>query len=368
MSNVVRNTVLVTALVAATGLAFAARQGASSPLQNPLSVGVFADAARNQAFMGTVQVKVTNNSGEIVRVPYWQLPNAADESKLFQVSQNGKPVEYLGKLVKRGAPTESELVTFQPHETKVFNVNLAESYDLSRGGAYTLNFQSVLEGAKTAQGRRLADVAGRTAQLSAPTLQVTVDERNPLNSINQRKPGGGGTVTYINGVGYAGCSATQQTDAAAGVAQARAYSQDARGYLAGSTHGPRYTTWFGAYTSGDWATMNQHFVAIDDAIDQTNNQVIIDCSCHQNYYAYVYPSQAYRIYVCNAFWTAPTSGTDSKGGTLIHETSHFTVVAGTDDWVYGQSGAKSLAISDPAKARDNADSHEYFAENTPHQN
>jgi peptidyl-Lys metalloendopeptidase len=35
--------------------------------------------------------------------------------------------------------------------------------------------------------------------------------------------------------------------------------------------------------------------------------------------------------------------------------------------VYGQSGAKSLAISDPNKAIDNADSHEYFAENTPAQ-
>jgi peptidyl-Lys metalloendopeptidase len=45
--------------------------------------------------------------------------------------------------------------------------------------------------------------------------------------------------------------------------------------------------------------------------------------------------------------------------------SHFTVVAGTDDWVYGQSGAAELANRDPAKAIDNADSHEYFGENTP---
>lgn len=72
--------------------------------------------------------------------------------------------------------------------------------------------------------------------------------------------------------------------------------------------------------------------------------------------------------MCNAFWTAPTSGTDSKGGTIIHETSHFNVVAGTDDIVYGQSGAKSLAISDPSQAIQNADSHEYFAENTPNLN
>jgi peptidyl-Lys metalloendopeptidase len=45
--------------------------------------------------------------------------------------------------------------------------------------------------------------------------------------------------------------------------------------------------------------------------------------------------------------------------------SHFTVVASTNDYVYGQTGAKNLAISDPSKAINNADNHEYFAENTP---
>jgi peptidyl-Lys metalloendopeptidase len=46
-----------------------------------------------------------------------------------------------------------------------------------------------------------------------------------------------------------------------------------------------------------------------------------------------------RHRVCRAFWPAPANGTDSKAGTLIHEMSHFNVVAGTNDWVYGQSGA-----------------------------
>ena len=63
-----------------------------------------------------------------------------------------------------------------------------------------------------------------------------------------------------------------------------------------------------------------------------------------------------------------SSGTDSRAGTLIHEMSHFNAVAGTDDHVYGQSSARSLAISNPADALDNADNHEYFAENTPFQN
>jgi peptidyl-Lys metalloendopeptidase len=45
--------------------------------------------------------------------------------------------------------------------------------------------------------------------------------------------------------------------------------------------------------------------------------------------------------------------------------SDFNVVAATDDVVYGQAGARELADEDPDAAITNADSHEYFAENTP---
>ena len=51
--------------------------------------------------------------------------------------------------------------------------------------------------------------------------------------------------------------------------------------------------------------------------------------------------------------------------TLEPRDGHFTAVAGTSDYAYGQSACKSLAISNPAEAVMNADSHEYFAENNP---
>jgi len=52
-------------------------------------------------------------------------------------------------------------------------------------------------------------------------------------------------------------------------------------------------------------------------------------------------------------------------GTIIHEMSHFTVTADTDDYAYGQSACRSLADNNPSAAINNADSHEYMAENTP---
>jgi peptidyl-Lys metalloendopeptidase len=104
-------------------------------------------------------------------------------------------------------------------------------------------------------------------------------------------------------------------------------------------------------------------LAIEDALD--TKSMTLDCGCKKPYYAYVYPGQPYKIFLCKAFWSAPLSGTDSKGGTLVHEMSHFNVVAGTDDEAYGQRDAAALALSDPAGARGNADNYEYFAENTP---
>ena len=44
------------------------------------------------------------------------------------------------------------------------------------------------------------------------------------------------------------------------------------------------------------------------------------------------------------------------------------MVAGTDDLGYGQTNARNLASTDPVKALNNADNHEYFAENTPSEN
>ena len=143
------------------------------------------------------------------------------------------------------------------------------------------------------------------------------------------------------------------------------YSNGAVTYLAGSPSATqRYVKWFGAFSTGGWNTAKTHFDAIHSAF--TTQNLAFDCKCKKpSIYAYVYSNQPYKIYLCGAFWKAPLGGTDSRGGTLIHEMSHFNVVASTDDWAYGQSAAASLAMTDLVKALDNADSHEYFAENTP---
>jgi peptidyl-Lys metalloendopeptidase len=377
MSNTVRTVWLAAGLVALSGGAFAARPAAPGTMANPLRIGMLADSIGNRAFLGTVEFKVTNSSRETMRIPSWQLPTGVLQQNLFEVHYNGKPVRYTGPMIKRAAPTEADLITLRPGESRLVTVDLSTAYDLSRGGEYTVKFRSYLQGARSGSGRMVAARNGGLAKVESAPLRLWVDASNPVMrlkngdgrvGIQARKPPTGGGGTVVNGVTYVGCSSTQINGAGSAVNAARNYSENAKGYLAGSTVGARYTTWFGAYTSTRWNTAKSHFVSIDSAMDQSAGQIKINCGCNQSYYAYVYPTQPYQIYVCRAFWSAPNTGTDSKAGTLIHEMSHFNAVAGTDDIVYGQSGAKSLALSDPNGALNNADNHEYFAENTPNQN
>ena len=296
-----------------------------------------------------VDVTVTNPTRHAVAVPESTLPSADPEAKLFSITRDGQPVRYQGAIVKRMPAQPNEMVVLQPGASLSYQVELTGAYDLTQDGRYSIEYVG------------LAKHGGAGAN-TAP-MYLWLEGRSAKGAPAALPSAAAGSIGYTGN-----CSASQQSLIATAVSNALNYSNAAVTYLsAAPAPTARYATWFGATYSTGWATAKSHFVAEADAF--ANKPITVDCKCKKrNIYAYVYPDQPYKIYVCGAFWAAPATGTDSKAGTLVHEMSHFTVVAGTDDWAYGQSAAKALAISDPAKALDNADSHEYFAENTPFQN
>ncbi|KAK1235662.1 hypothetical protein PQX77_001104 [Marasmius sp. AFHP31] len=160
-----------------------------------------------------------------------------------------------------------------------------------------------------------------------------------------------------------GCDPAQQKQIVSAAKAATSYASSALSYLNSHTSATtRYTSWFGVYSSSRHATVLNHFKAIYGYPFSGN--VNYDCTCKRpGTFAYVYADQFGTIYLCNAFWTAPNTGNNSQAGTLIHESSHFTAIAGTEDYVYGPTKARNLAVNDPARAIFNADNHEYFAEN-----
>jgi peptidyl-Lys metalloendopeptidase len=310
-----------------------------------------------------VKVTLTNTSDTPQYVLKWRTPFEGIDAPLFDVKRDGEPVPYLGALVKRGAPKQSDYFLLKPGASHTVKVELSALYDMSVTGDYQISYKTsspdLFWNASSKEAREMESspatvwVDGRLPRGATPQavldLEAMKREANPSPSA--------GSLSFSR------CTTTQQNTITQAMSAGLSMSTNSDAYMSKGTMGPRYTKWFGVVETSRVNKVKSNFAAIKDAF--ANKPVTVDCGCKQRYYAYVYPTQPYKIYVCKAFWSAPMTGTDSKGGTLVHEMSHFNVVAGTDDHVYGQSGAANLAITNPDLAVENADSHEYFAENTP---
>ncbi len=286
-------------------------------------------------------VTITNNTDQPIELVSWTLPAPELEQDIFDITRDtGELVGWRGPIFKRAAPETDDMVTLAPYASVTARVDLARFYDFSTDGTYTI---SVALAGAISNTQTVWIAAHEELAYKAPTPDATL-----------------GSLSFVK------CSATQQSQIAAAAGFANTMSDDALAYLTTVTPSgtARYQTWFGSFSAAGWDQADTHFASIADVFD--TKAITLDCGCKKpRVYAYVQPTQPYVIYLCRAFWAAPPSGHDSRAGTLIHEVSHFNVVASTNDWAYGESACKALAISDPTKALNNADSHEYFAENTP---
>lgn len=174
-----------------------------------------------------------------------------------------------------------------------------------------------------------------------------------------------GLFAIVNGVKFIGCTQLQQNHLYQAISDANKYASSADSYMKSQKSStPRYTTWFGAFTSFRHNTIANHFAKISMTKFEGYTY---DCSTCTNpsKFAYVYPEQFGKIYLCGAFWNAPITGTDSNWGTIISMASKFIANGGTEDYAFGQSECKALAQNNPDHAISNADNHRYFAENNP---
>jgi peptidyl-Lys metalloendopeptidase len=331
-------------------------EDAVDPAASDVSVKIAVDQAAVPAGESPfVTVTFTNNARHAVKLLSWYTAAEELEEDLFEVSLEGRPVEYIGPHYKRPAPQKEDFVVLPPGKTLTRDVNLSRFYDLSQTGDYTIRYSAELS----------AQNAEKVVALDSNAANLWIEGRaNPVvNGAAGAQPAEGSSF-LTSSVAFTKCTVSQQSTVMSALDASSTMANDATNYLNGTpTASARYTTWFGAYSSSGWGTAKDHFVSIKDALD--TKPLTFNCGCKKQYYAYVYPNQPYIVYLCSVFWNAPLSGTDSKGGTIIHELSHFTAVAGTDDFAYGQTNAKALAKSNPSQALFNADNHEYFAENTP---
>jgi len=301
----------------------------------------------------TVVVKVSfQNEGErTLKFPKKDAPfDAVLEGNMFRVRHpDGPKAEYLGRMVKRAPPVnESDFVTLLPGQAVEVDVSMSVHYNFDQTGMYKIMY----------------DFKG----VHSATIEVYVEGRpKPIHdtphSIEQERQ----FATVAGVTRFQSCSNAQMIALGTARTYAMNYADSAATYLENLfTSSSRYKMWFGTYVTARRNLAYQTFKRIRDAY--TSYTITFNCACRDpNTYAFVYPASYVQkvVHLCDAFWYAPQTGTDSKAGTLVHEMSHFSNIGNTNDVVYGQPGCRRLAIRNPAQTVHNADTHEYFAENNP---
>jgi len=346
---------------ATAGLPFEARIGSDVQAVNPLI----------SSSQYHVDFSLTNIYSEPLTICTWGTPldksNDVLRADMFKaVSLMGEQAPYTGILMKR-RPVTSDFVTLQPGQTIHATVDLLEGYWFPAEGHYTVSLRSYiyvflgeLEFAEVAinglQSFELYDL------LSTESLTIYVSGVTP-------DPFVGADDTLLGAVTInANCNSSRANDLRTADTNSGTLISRVENYLGGSCNGGKYVEWMGQCDSNRYSTVRGNFNRIRS---RHNAGYRADCngpSCSANTYAYVHPNDStFTVYVCGAFWNAPLANCnwDSKPGTIIHELSHFTSVAGTSDYAYGTTACRNLAIQNPANAIRNADNHEYLSESCP---
>jgi len=312
------------------------------------------------AAIGQSVVVTLHNAGSVpVSVLTWGTPFAgALDGDVLRIRDteilSGLDYElsYSGLLFKRGDPLQSDFVTVGAGQAVTASIALADYYAVDVASTYEVGYRGLIrysEGTNALQNSlRSFEANSNTVKIN---LQVRPDTRAALPPA------------------FSSCSISQQAVIESSLLAAERITGDALSALRSlgvnqRSSSPRYAHWFGNYTETRFNFVSAGYANLQSAL--ANTQIDFLCGCTRaNTYAFVNRNRPFEINLCPVFWTTTETGTDSRAGTIVHELSHFFEIIGTDDFQYGQQLVAELALTDPDRSILNADSYEYFAENTP---
>lgn len=346
----------------------------------------------------TLTFVLRNTSDQDVEVLSWYTPlegvvnghETPIESPCLLVTKNGEEVEYDGKLKKReGIPPKEAFVTVKAGESISVHFDVNQAYQVSPPGDYSVAFVGTPESSdgsiefKYSPESPAEDAVPIQQNLSGMTTGFRVkssseDSGNELKSPRLTE----GEVARENRFEDAPIApkkdeASESPTAPAGAKpptivseptpQKKQETLDAHneGYnlvlamLGSLGNNANYVEWFGTFDNTRLSVVTANFTTIRDRMhDTTFTYDLSGTGCEPGVFAYTYKG-ATTVWMCESFWSALPTGTDSKAGTVVHELSH--AIVRTDDIVYGQAKCRQLAINDPNRAVKNADNHEYCA-------
>ena len=296
-----------------------------------------------------IKVSYTNTSDQPVSFLIWHTALEGMVSHDFlDITFDGRSLSYIGIHAKRLPPKDSDYISLNAKQTVEAIVDIEGAYPIEEKGEYFISYKT-------------NELAVESFKKQTPVSLVLLDNK-PVRLVKQ--------TPIID----ASCNATQvaQINEALIIAEQIAIiaSRDLdNAPVAERANAQRYIEWFGAFSPARYDTVANGMREIASAL--VNQRIGFDCTCdisfRENVFAFVFANDPFNMNVCPVFFRVSPAGTDSRSGTIVHEISHFTVVAGTDDFqsALNQSGSRTLANNFPEFAIRNANAFEYFAENTP---
>lgn len=330
----------------------------------------------------SIDFSLSNRSDQDIMVLKWMSPLEGLSSDCLRIIDDGavpgREVPYDGVLAKRGQPAPDDYIRIPAKGSVTVQIDLANAYPIERPGTYRVELRgpladvfaivpSVSDIAEIVPDRSLEPIhIVATTEVAVTEGAVRVRTVGERARDSERESEGGKESEWFQ----AETLALKPPRLVGGTASQRKQASDAHtdGFALvtssvsslGGTPGPRYKTWFGVVDSGRLRTVRGTFKTIRQSMEsKTYTYDLTGKGCQPSWYAYTYKGSS-TVWFCKQFWSAPANGTNSRAGTVVHELSH--AAAGTSDHAYGTANCKKLAKSDPAKAVDNADSYEYYAE------
>ena len=85
--------------------------------------------------------RIENVSKDKIWILIWYTPFEGIRGKIFEVTRDGNPVQYQGRMVKRGDPRPEDYVSIDPGAYRSIDVDLSSAYDFSVPGTYQVRFK-----------------------------------------------------------------------------------------------------------------------------------------------------------------------------------------------------------------------------------
>lgn len=312
-------------------------------------IDVQLSATKENAARGIITFTVTNKSNEDIEILKWGTPFEKELSAdIFLVKNSQGTVEYLGRHVTRGRePLGSDYIPLKPEQKITVKVPVYLYYDMKTKDVYEINYPGEFYIKTKGQKFRYTILGPKS------TIKIYYAYWKQKNILSNLKP-----------IKFNKCSIEQINALKAAQQKAKSLAKLAAVKAGITGENEIYKKWFGTANNSKKTIVSSYYNTIDSALDTEN--IIFDCSClafeTNSTGAYVYNSLPYYINICKGFWGFDYSGFWSQGGVIIHEMSHFKIIAGTDDHAYDFDICKDFSESHPSKAISNANNYMYFAE------